>query len=275
MSFSTLDAESPLSAAVAQRDASILTMVRNALRRKDVLLAYQPVMQGQDTTRVAFYEGLIRVLDETGRIIPAKEFIETIETREEGRMIDCLAIEFGLGSLAEAPSLRLSINMSARSIGNPQWEMALERGLLRDPTIGERLIIEITESSAMLMPDLVIDFMSRMQRRGISFALDDFGAGYTAFRHFKDFYFDVVKIDAIFVRHVDTDSDNQVLMQALISIAQQFDMFTVAEGVERPEEAEYLAQIGIDCLQGYLFGVPSPAKPWEVASGRSKLGGTG
>lgn len=275
MPFSAIDAESPLSAAVAERDASILTMVRNALRRKDVLLAYQPIMQGADQSRVAFYEGLIRVLDETGRIIPAKEFIETIETREEGRMIDCLAVEFGLASLAESPSLRLSINMSARSIGNPQWEMALERGLLRDPTIGERLIIEITESSAMLVPDLVIDFMSRMQRRGIAFALDDFGAGYTAFRHFKDFYFDVVKIDATFVRNVDTDSDNQVLMQALISIAQQFDMFTVAEGVERPEEAEYLAKIGIDCLQGYLFGVPTPAKPWEAATTAERIGQIG
>jgi len=219
MDFDGIGAESPLSSALAQRDASIMEMVRRALRRKEVLLAYQPVIQGQDHSRVAFYEGLIRVLDETGRIIPAKDFIETIETREEGRMIDCLAIE--------------------------------------------------------LVPDLVIDFMARMQRRGISFALDDFGAGYTAFRHFKDFYFDVVKIDATFVRHIDTDTDNQVLMQALVSIAQQFDMFTVAEGIERPEEAKYLAHLGVDCLQGYLFGVPTPAKPWLVDSGpgQAKIAG--
>lgn len=275
MVFSASDEDSPLASALAQRDANILTMVRNALRRKDVLLAYQPVMQAADPARTAFHEGLIRVLDETGRIIPAKEFIETIETREEGRMIDCLAVELGLASLAQAPNLRLSINMSPRTIGHPDWETALERGLLRDPTIGERLIIEITESSAMLMPDLVSDFMSRMQRRGISFALDDFGAGYTSFRHFKEFYFDIVKIDATFVRHVDTDSDNQVLLQALVSIAQQFDMFTVAEGIERPQEAEYTTQIGIDCLQGYLYGVPSPAKPWEVPAPHRHIGAAG
>lgn len=262
MSFDPLNEGSPLSAAIAQRDASVLEMVRSALRKKDVLLAYQPVVNGADTGRVAFYEGLIRVLDETGRIIPAKEFIETIEARDEGRMIDCLAVELGLQSLAQEPRLRLSINMSPRSIGHPAWETALERGLLQDPTIGERLIIEITESSALLMPDMVTDFMARMQRRGISFALDDFGAGYTAFRHFKDFYFDLVKIDTSFTRHIDTDTDNQVLMQALVSIAQQFDMFTVAEGVERPEEAQYLAQMGIDCMQGYYFGVPSVSKPW-------------
>lgn len=158
--------------------------------------------------------------------------------------------------------------MSARSIGYPAWELALERGLLRDPTVAERLIIEITESSAMDMPDMVTAFMTRLQRRGISFALDDFGAGYTAFRYFKEFCFDIVKIDATFVRNIDTDTDNQVLMQALVSIARQFDMFTVAEGVERQNEANYLADIGVDCLQGYLFGVPSVSKIWE----RSKMG---
>lgn len=268
-------ADSPLSAAVAQRDVHVLEMVRSALRKKDVLLAYQPIVQSADMNRVAFYEGLMRVLDETGRIIPAREFIETIEPREEGRMIDCLAVELGLASLAQEPRLRLSINMSPRSIGNPQWEVALERGLSSDPTIAERLIIEITESSALLMPDVVADFMNRMQRRGISFALDDFGAGYTAFRHFKDFYFDIVKIDTSFAQNIDMDTDNQVLMQALVSIAQQFDMFTVVEGVERPQEAEYLSKIGIDCMQGYLFGVPSVSKPWNFVSAKKNCAWSG
>lgn len=271
MAVDTSSAGSPLSAAIAQRDAHVLEMVRDALRKRDVLLAYQPIVQASDVSKVAFYEGLIRVLDSTGRIIPAKDFIETIEPREEGRMIDCLAVELGVASLAQNPQLRLSINMSPRSIGHPPWEMALERGMLHDPTVGERLIIEITESSALLMPDLVSDFMLRMQRRGISFALDDFGAGYTAFRHFKDFYFDIVKIDTSFTRDIERDSDNQVLMQALVSIAQQFDMFTVAEGVERPQEADYLFNAGIDCLQGYLFGVPSVSKPWEEAARHSKI----
>lgn len=270
MAVDISSAESPLSSAIAQRDVHVMKMVRDALRKREVLLAYQPIVKAADVRKVAFYEGLIRVLDSTGRIIPAKEFIGTIEAREEGRMIDCLAVELGIASLVQHPQLRLSINMSPRSIGHPPWEMALERGLLHDPTVGERLIIEITESSALLMPDLVTDFMMRMQRRGISFALDDFGAGYTAFRHFKDFYFDIVKIDTSFTRDIERDTDNQVLMQALASIAQQFDMFTVAEGVERPEEADYLYNAGIDCLQGYLFGVPSVSNPWEDTARHSQ-----
>lgn len=255
-------AHNPLDAAVAERDAGILEMVRNALRKKEVLLAFQSVVRAGDPGQVAFYEGLMRVLDATGRIIPAKDFIDTIEARVEGRMIDALAIEFGLAHLAANPGIRISINMSARSIDNPEWELALEAGLMRDPTLGERLIIEITESSAMEAPDRVVDFMERMHRRGICFALDDFGSGYTAFRHLKEFYFDVIKIDGDFTRNIHTDTDNQVLMQALVSIAQQFDMFVVAEGVEKEAEADYLTQIGVDCLQGYFFGVPSVKEPW-------------
>ena len=168
----------------------------------------------------------------------------------------------GLAALAREPSIRLSVNMSARSIGYPSWLAALERGLRSDPTIAERLILEITESSAMVMPDLVTVFMADMQARGICFALDDFGAGYTAFRYLKDFYFDIIKIDGQFIRGVAGDPDNQVLAQALVSIARHFDMFTVAESVETAEDARYLIDIGFDCLQGYFYGIPSTEAPW-------------
>lgn len=254
--------DSPLAAAISERDASIMETVREALRTRNVMLAFQPVVASRDTSKIAFQEGLLRIMDATQRVIPAKDFIDTIETLEEGRMMDCLSIELGLQTLAAHPDLRLSINMSARSVLYEQWTYILEQGLKSDPTIGERLIIEITESSAMDMPEAVVDFMARLHAMGISFALDDFGAGYTAFRHFKDFYFDIVKIDASFIRHIDRDCDNQVLTCALSSIAQQFDMFTVAEGIERPEEAEFLINSGIDCLQGYLFGAPKIRPPW-------------
>lgn len=245
------------------QQSSIIEMVRSAIERKNILLAYQPIVHSKNPTRPAYYEGLIRILDDKRRIIPAKDFIEVVETMEIGRVIDCLALELGLVALAEEPSLRLAINMSARSIGYPRWMDTLNHGLALDPTIAERLILEITESSAMLMPDIVNVFMGDLHRRGISFALDDFGAGYTAFRFFRDFQFDIVKIDGQFIRNIHKDADNQVLTAALISIAQQFDMFTVAECVEKKEELSYLQEAGIDCLQGYLLGRPETVPVWK------------
>ncbi|MCZ4353130.1 EAL domain-containing protein [Roseovarius aestuarii] len=260
--------QDPLSYAVSARDSTIISMVQDAVRHKHVLLAYQPVVPSGQANRVAFYEGLIRVLDETGRIIPAKEFIGAIETTETGRVIDCLALEKGLRTLHLHPDLRLSINMSARSIGYSRWMRTLHRGLARDSTVGERLILEITESSAMMVPELVVGFMDELSKKGISFALDDFGAGFTSLRYLRDFYFDILKIDGQFIRGIAHDIDNQVLTTALSTIAKQFDMFTVAENVERAEDAAYLTAIGIDCLQGYYYGAPSVKPVWLSAEER-------
>jgi len=263
-------AGSPLSFAIAENDRRTMAMVREALQRRRLLLAYQPVVMGADVSRVAFHEGLIRLLDAQGRVIPARDFMAAVETSETGRLIDCAALELGLDTLRREPGLRLSVNMSARSIGYPRWLDILKRGLAADATAGERLILEITEGSAMLMPEIVTTFMHGVQREGICFALDDFGAGYTAFRHFKDFSFDIVKIDGQFIRGIHRDADNQVLTQALVSIARQFDMFTVAESVEEAADAEYLQGIGIDCLQGYLFGAPTTVPDWAAVSARRR-----
>lgn len=257
------EARNALEQAVRIRDTSVLDMVRRSIQHRQVMLAFQPVMQAQAPDRVAFYEGLVRVLDETGRIIPATDFINTVEDTEFGRLLDCISLEKGLAELGRVPDLRLSINMSARSIGYKKWTRVLQRGLDQDPTIAERLILEITESSAILVPELVVSFMDDLQRRGISFAIDDFGAGYTALRHFKDFRFDVLKIDGQFCQGIATDPDNQVLVAAMVKIAEQFDMFTVAEMVESREDADCLAALGIDCLQGYLFAAPSVRPPWR------------
>jgi EAL domain-containing protein (putative c-di-GMP-specific phosphodiesterase class I) len=254
-----------LAQALMMRDRSTIDMVEAAVRNGDVMLAFQPVVQARRPDRMAFYEGLIRVLDETGRIIPAREFITLVEEKETGRILDCLSLEKGLRTLSQVPTLRLSINMSARSIGYRRWMQTLERGLAANPTVAERLILEITESSAMTVPEIVVDFMGELQRKGIAFALDDFGAGYTAFRYFRyfrDFNFDILKIDGQFIRNIHADPDNQVLTRALLSIGQQFDMFTVAEMVEKPEDAAFLQQIGVDCLQGYFYGAPTVKPPW-------------
>ena len=263
--------DSPLSYAMSQKDRSVHRQIEAAIKAGNVMLAFQPVVSAKRPDRPAFHEGLIRILDDDGRVLPAGEFMPVAETREVGRVIDCLALELGLKELAAQPDLRLSINMSARSIGYPRWSEVLERGLARDVTVAERLILEITESSAMVMPDLVSVFMASLHKRGICFALDDFGAGYTAFRYLKEFYFDIVKIDGQFIRGIDEDANNQVLAAALISIGRHFDMLTVAEAVETAGEAAFLQAAGFDCLQGYYFGMPTTRPAWRDAVGRQAV----
>ncbi len=261
-----IELSSPLTIAVAQRDRDTMAMVRRAIETKQVMLAYQPIVRASQPDKVAFHEGLIRVLDHTGRIIPANDFIDVVESKEIGRQIDTLALQLGLEALAEEPSLRLSINMSARSIGYARWMQVLKQGLERDPLAGERLILEITERTAIVMPELVQVFMKEMQSHGISFALDDFGAGYTAFRYLKDFYFDILKIDGEFIKDIANNPDNQVITQAMLSTAGHFDMMTVGENVETLEDAEFLINAGCDFLQGFFFGAPT-VRPWWRETG--------
>ncbi len=248
----------PLSYALAARDRDIPSMVREALSQDRAQLAFQPILSARARGQVAFYEGFIRLLDEDGRVLPAGSFMASVEDGELGRDIDCAALRLGLAMLRRHPGLRLAINMSARSIGDGQWRRTLDAGLRGASDIGGRLILEISEGSAMLLPEVVIRFMAEMQPRGVSFALDDFGAGLTAFRYLKDFFFDLVKIDALFVKDIDRSPDNQVMAEALLTVAHQFEMFAVAEGVETEAEAALLTRLGADCLQGYLFGRPKP-----------------
>ncbi|MEX0281626.1 MAG: EAL domain-containing protein [Arenibacterium sp.] len=252
----------PLHEAVEGRDAPVMSIVADAIKHREVVLAYQPIMQAKAPFDTAFYEGFVRVLDATGRIIPARQFMAEVEATELGRQLDCIALEQGLRVLQRNLSQRLSINMSARSIGYAEWSRVLDRFLRKDAALGERLMLEIDSDSAMHMPELVVDFMDRLQPMGIAFALDNFGRGATIMRHFRDFFFDAVKIDGQFVQNAAVDHDNAATIRSLVAIAREFEMLVIANNVERLEDAEFLAQNGVDCLQGQLFGAASVTPPW-------------
>ncbi|MEP5727871.1 MAG: EAL domain-containing protein [Sulfitobacter sp.] len=254
--------ESPLNYAVSQRDQTVLNTAREAIIHKQSLLAFQPVIRTSSQSKIGFYEGLIRVLDETGRVIPARDFMPDIEATELGRELDVQTLRLGLSALRQNPGLRLSLNMSARSIGYSGWNKTLWRHLKQDNSIGERLILEITEDSAMLVPELVVDIMDELQPHGVCFALDNYGSGNTAIRYFKDFFFDILKIDGQFIRGLANSPDNQAITGALLSIAEHFDMLTVAQNVEDERDAALLTQMGVDCMQGFYFAAPTVQPPW-------------
>ncbi len=247
----------PLHYAMASRDADVMSMLGDALDAGRARLAFQPVVTSGDSPHVVYHEGVVRLTDEDGRVLPAGHFMPFIEETGIGRRIDCVSLKLALQTLGQNPDIRVSVNVSARSLGDSEWRRILAQGFMKDELLGERLVLEISETSAMMLHENVVRFMQEVQPKGVGFALDGFGAGMTAFRYLNDFLFDLVKIDRSFVRGVEANPDNQVLAEALIIVAHQFEMFAVANGVETPEEAAFLAGLGADCLQGYLIGVPT------------------
>jgi EAL domain-containing protein (putative c-di-GMP-specific phosphodiesterase class I) len=206
----------------------------------------------------AFFEALARIRTPEGGLVAAGAFMPAVEAGPIGRAVDRLALADALRTLAAHPGLRLSINMSPLSMGDADWLAILDEGRLRHPGASARLIVEITEAEAMRDVGQTIDFMDHVRAAGCAFALDDFGAGTTGFKYFREFRFDFVKIDGAFVRGVHEARDAQVLVECLHAVARHFEMVSVAEQVDDPAEAEWLAGLGIDCLQGYLYGRPSP-----------------
>jgi EAL domain-containing protein (putative c-di-GMP-specific phosphodiesterase class I) len=230
--------------------------VARAIATDRLCLALQPVVASGDGHRTAFHEGLIRMIDDDGHLIAAGLFMPHVEGSALGREIDCVALRLAIAALADDPGLRLSINVDPRTAGDAAWMAILDEASQSRPDICYRLIVELTETALLHQTGAVDDFIDAVHAAGASVALDDYGAGATAIRSFRDYRFEFVKIDGSFVTGIARSPDSQAIVTALVSMAQHFDMVTVAERVETADDAAMLHSLGVDCLQGYLFGEP-------------------
>lgn len=234
-----------------------LQPLRAALASGRVALAFQPVFSAAGPRRVIFHEALLRLTDEAGAAIPLAEVIALAEARHTGRLLDCIALDLALSALARTPGLVLSVNMSARSIGHPRWLQVLALHLGRSAGIGERLVIEITEHTAIGTSAEVRGFIAALQRRGIAVAIDDFGAGRTTLAQLRDLPFDILKIDGSMVNGIAGDPGAQALTRALLDVAVHYGMLSVAERVECAADAAWLSGAGVDALQGFHLARPA------------------
>lgn len=253
---------SAVTAFMQESETDTLRMVSAALKAEKVCLAYQPVVHSNPPRLTHFYEGLIRVLDPMGRPIPARSFMPVVEAHEIGREIDCAALSLGFKTLKENAGIRLSINMSARSIGYPKWASTLRSRLNASPHLANRLILEISEKSAMQLPEIIQPFMDEWGEKGVTFAVDNFGAGEISIRRFHSFNVKIIKIDGSLTRKIRETPRNQSIVAALLAVTKQFGRVCVAEAVESEQDAEWLASLGFDFLQGYAFGEPTVNPIW-------------
>lgn len=241
-------------------DLVIAEQVKHALRDDRIVLAFQPIVSSGDGIP-AFYEGLVRMLDEEDKPVPAGVFVPIVEQMGLMRQVDRRVLDLGISALMENPKISLSINVSGMTAVDPVWLRRLQEHLETRPDVATRLILEITETVAI---DDIADsshFVRSVNQFGCRVALDDFGSGYTSFRHLRALNVDLVKIDGSFVRDLPTNQDNQLFVKTLISLAKGIGLKTVAEWVETEEEAEMLRREGVDYLQGWYYGKPEIGTP--------------
>ncbi len=247
--------------------ARIRFTVAQALSQRRIGFHFQPVVRAANPDFPAFQEMLARLTLPNGQVLPAGAFLPHVADGPLGRAVDRLALARALQTLAEDPAIRLSINISPLSMGDEDWLAILGAAARGGTGVCGRLILEITEDAAIQNAPMLRDFMEHVRGTGCALALDDFGAGATGFRHFRDFRFDIAKIDGAFVQGVHADPDSQALVACLVSIARHFDMMLVAERVEDPADADWLREKGVDCMQGYLYGRPSALAATQLRPG--------
>lgn len=225
-----------------------------------LVMAYQPVVNAGDEG-VSFYESLIRMIDRNGKMVPAAEFVPVLEELGFARMADRFAIRSAIEELAQYPEIILSVNVSNWSLIDPQWLRCVSALLLGQPDLASRLIVEVTESTAMQNLEKAKAVIQSLQSLGCRVALDDFGAGYTSFKQIKDLNVDIIKIDQHFVRHSQSE-ENILFIKALQSLADAMTIQTVAEGAESEREVALLQEMGVSYIQGYACGHPATQRLW-------------
>jgi diguanylate cyclase (GGDEF)-like protein len=236
-----------------------------ALNDRRIGLGYEPVV-GAVSRQIAFYECLMRVQRADGGLSHAGDIIPVAERVGLVRMLDHRVLEMVVNELSEAPGLRASVNVSPASTTDPGWWNGLGAMLRAHPGTGERLTVEITETSAIRDIDEARGFVARVKDLGCRIAIDDFGAGYTSFRNLRKLGVDIVKIDGAFVQHISRSDDDRAFVHTLIDLAHRLGLQTVAEWVKDENAAKMLADWGCDYLQGELFGLATAERPWLAAA---------
>lgn len=250
-----------------RRNLLVGNQVKKALSESRLRFAFQPVVRA-GSQQAVFHECLLRMCDEAGQIITAGVFIPIIEQLGLVRIVDRYVLEMAIEALCVNPALNLAINISSLTASDQPWLRMLSAMVKNKSGIGNRLIIEITETSAFNDFDESARFLSAIRELGCRVAVDDFGAGFTSFRHLKTLPLDIVKIDGSFVKNLTDNVDNQLFIRNLLGLADAHGMETVAESVETLEDAKFLVGEGVQYLQGYYFGRPSLDVP--IAGGISR-----
>ena len=254
----------PNAARDAQRRVNIRVtdQIVTALNERRLVLAFEPVMAAR-ARETAFYECLIRMEQDDGRVLLAPDIVPVAERLGLIRLVDHRVLELVVAELATSPDVTLSLNISPDTTMDPDWWSSIESIMSAQPGVAERLIVEITETVAIQDIDDVRGFVARLKNFGSRIAIDDFGAGYTSFRNLRKLGVDIVKIDGAFVQNLPRSADDRAFVQTLIDLARRLDIKTVAEWVQDEEAASLLRDWGCDFIQGRLIGLASAERPWR------------
>ena len=245
--------------------AQLARDLERAIRDEEFVLHYQPVVSLEDG-RMLGAEALIRWQHpERGLVLPGG-FIDAVERSELGVALGQWVIEEAVAQAARwrssgtvGPDFRVNVNVAPRQLADPGLVDTVTATLAAHGLPPEALVLEITERVLAGNEPETIEVMNRLDRAGVRLVLDDFGTGYSALSYLRRFPVSGLKIDRSFISGLNTSADDAALVEAIIRLAQTFDLDLVAEGVETGSQSLILSRLGCRKAQGYLYAPPLPA----------------
>jgi PAS domain S-box-containing protein len=227
--------------------------IDSALHDGRMLVVAQPVVDLKTDERT-YFELLLRMgLEDDGGILHPNEFLPAAERFGLVQSIDIWMVGRALGLAAD---LMPELNISAVTLCDPGARREIIRLLDGDPAAARRIVFEITETAAADHLDSAREFAAELTALGCGLALDDFGTGFGSFTYLRDLPLRYLKIDASFVQGLGHSKDDRRVVQSIIGIAEQFELMTIAEGVEDEGTLELLRELGADYAQGFHLGRP-------------------
>lgn len=239
------------------RERRMLEMeLRHAIDEGELVLHYQPLVSAESKQPSGF-EALVRWNHPLRGVIPPAEFIPIAEQTGIIQQIGDWTLRRACADAASWPSPYLvAVNLSARHFQGSDIVAVVRDALMESGLAPSRLELEITESLLIDNPEEVVAKLNELKKLGVTIAMDDFGTGYSSLAYLMKFPFDKIKIDKSFVNALSEDAAARDILRSIASLGRTLRMKVTAEGVETPEQVEFLREISLSHLQGYFFARP-------------------
>lgn len=244
--------------------------IGNALEKGLMRVYFQGVYRTFDRT-LSHLEALVRMVDDQNpkQLIMPGHFIPVAEKSGKILDIDRWVIAESIRMLAQSPDTPpIAVNISGRSFDEPSLPQFIADELQRRHVEPQRLLVELTETSAVSDLHDARRFIEALRKTGCMVCLDDFGSGFSSFAYLKLLNVDMLKIDGLFIRDLPNDRDNQVFVKAIVDVARGMRKVTVAEFVEDADTLDMLKGFGVNLVQGYHLDIPQGDHP-ALQSARS------
>ncbi len=248
---------------------TLMTELRQAVDRHELLLMLQPKLALR-TGQVVGAEALVRWRHPQRGLVPPMQFIPFAEQTGFIRVLTLWVVEEAARHWQtlndEGLALRLSVNLSARDLMDPDLPQKFEALLARHAAPASAFCLEITESAIMEDPQRAVGTLDRLSALGFMLSIDDFGTGYSSLAYLKRLPVHELKIDQSFVRNMQGDASDAVIVRSTIDLAHNLGLKVVAEGVENAEVWDLLGALDCDEAQGFHMGRPMPVEAFPAWS---------